>query len=84
MALRFVPYSDNGGHLHAGWAVVMGVLGLVVLAASLYLVYVLEILKFRRLTRIASAPPAAGRQRGRDREQVEEQLETGQFDAVQE
>src|SRR5919199_217145 len=47
VALRFVPYSDEGGRLHPGWAALMGVLFLLVLAASVYLVYVLEILKFR-------------------------------------
>ena len=49
LALRFVPYSDNGGTLNIGWAAVMAALGLLVLAASVYLVYVLEILKFKRL-----------------------------------
>ncbi len=37
------------GDLDLGWSLVMGALGLLVLAASVYLVYVLEILKFRRL-----------------------------------
>jgi UDP-GlcNAc:undecaprenyl-phosphate GlcNAc-1-phosphate transferase len=49
LALRFVPYSDHHGHLRLGWTFVMAALGLVVVAASVYLVYVLEILKFRRL-----------------------------------
>jgi UDP-GlcNAc:undecaprenyl-phosphate/decaprenyl-phosphate GlcNAc-1-phosphate transferase len=49
LALRFVPYSDHKGHLHTGWTLVMIALGLLVAAASVYLVYVLEILKFRRL-----------------------------------
>ena len=49
LALRFVPYSDHKGHLHTGWTLVMIGLGLIVAAASVYLVYVLEILKFRRL-----------------------------------
>ena len=49
LALRFVPYSDDSGHLHAGWSAVMVALGLVAVAASVYLVYVLEIFKFRRL-----------------------------------
>src|ERR671933_846868 len=39
VALRFVPYSDEGGRLRAGWALLMGGLFLVVLAASIYLVY---------------------------------------------
>ena len=48
LALRFVPYSDDDGTLNAGWAIVMGGFFLVALAASVYLVVVLEILKFRR------------------------------------
>ncbi len=82
VALRFVPYSDNGGRLHAGWSIVMALIGLLVLAASAYLVYVLEILKFKRLTayRVRAEDPTAT-----DAEidaQAEEQLETGQFDAI--
>src|SRR5204863_9646683 len=49
LALRFVPYSDKGGHLNKGWAAVMALLALLALGASVYLVYVLEILKFRRV-----------------------------------
>ncbi len=48
LALRFVPYSDNHGHFDALWTVVMVVCLLVALASSVYLVYVLEILKLRR------------------------------------
>jgi len=51
VALRFIHYSDGHGHLHApGTALVAG-LGLVVIAASIYLIYVLEILKFNRRSR---------------------------------
>jgi UDP-GlcNAc:undecaprenyl-phosphate GlcNAc-1-phosphate transferase len=48
LALRFVPYSDNHGHFNAGWTALMGVLIAAALAYSVYLVYVLEILKLRR------------------------------------
>jgi UDP-GlcNAc:undecaprenyl-phosphate GlcNAc-1-phosphate transferase len=48
LALRFVPYSDNHGHFDALWTVVLGVLIAIALAYSVYLVYVLEILKLRR------------------------------------
>jgi UDP-GlcNAc:undecaprenyl-phosphate GlcNAc-1-phosphate transferase len=48
LALRFVPYSDNHGHFNALWTVVMLVLIAAALAYSVYLVYVLEILKLRR------------------------------------
>jgi UDP-GlcNAc:undecaprenyl-phosphate GlcNAc-1-phosphate transferase len=82
IALRFVPYSDNGGRLHAGWTAVMAALGLIALAASVYLVYVLEILKFKRLDalRLRRVKPATT-----DEEidaDVAERLETGEFDAV--
>jgi UDP-GlcNAc:undecaprenyl-phosphate GlcNAc-1-phosphate transferase len=78
LALRFVPYSDNHGHLHAGWTAVMGLLSLLVLMASAYLVYVLEILKFRRFL---------GRERPERSEDqidadVKRSLETGEFEAV--
>lgn len=48
LALRFVPYSDNHGHFNALWTAVMLVLIAAALAYSVYLVYVLEILKSRR------------------------------------
>jgi UDP-GlcNAc:undecaprenyl-phosphate/decaprenyl-phosphate GlcNAc-1-phosphate transferase len=48
LALRFVPYSDNHGHFDAFWTAVMVAFGLLALATSIYLIYVLEILKLRR------------------------------------
>jgi UDP-GlcNAc:undecaprenyl-phosphate GlcNAc-1-phosphate transferase len=48
LALRFVPYSDNHGHFNVLWTAVMLVLIAAALAYSVYLVYVLEILKLRR------------------------------------
>jgi UDP-GlcNAc:undecaprenyl-phosphate GlcNAc-1-phosphate transferase len=48
LALRFVPYSDNHGHFNAVWTAVMLALIAAALAYSVYLVYVLEILKLRR------------------------------------
>jgi UDP-GlcNAc:undecaprenyl-phosphate GlcNAc-1-phosphate transferase len=48
LALRFVPYSDNHGHFNAFWTGVMIACGLVAIASSIYLIYVLEILKLRR------------------------------------
>jgi len=52
LALRFVPYSDNHGHFDVLWSVVMAAFGLLAIAASVYLVYVLEILKLRRSGRV--------------------------------
>jgi UDP-GlcNAc:undecaprenyl-phosphate/decaprenyl-phosphate GlcNAc-1-phosphate transferase len=82
LALRFVPYSDHKGHLDTGWVLVMVALALVVGAASVYLVYVLEILKFRRLDalRIRRLRPDASPAEV-DRS-VALHLETGEYDAV--
>ncbi len=82
LALRFVPYSDHKGHLHTGWTLVMIGLGLIVAAASVYLVYVLEILKFRRLDtmRLRLLRPDAS---ATEIEQgIVRDLETGEIDAV--
>jgi UDP-GlcNAc:undecaprenyl-phosphate GlcNAc-1-phosphate transferase len=54
VALRFIHYSYYVGrtrHLRVGSTVLVIGLGLVVAAASVYLVYVLEILKFNRRNR---------------------------------
>jgi UDP-GlcNAc:undecaprenyl-phosphate/decaprenyl-phosphate GlcNAc-1-phosphate transferase len=48
LALRFVPYSDDRGNFDPFWTAVMILLGLAALASSVYMVYVLEILKLRR------------------------------------
>ena len=82
LALRFVPYSDHKGHLHTGWTLVLLALGLIVALASVYLVYVLEILKFRRLDamRLRRLRPAASA--AEIEHTVVEHLETGEFEAV--
>jgi UDP-GlcNAc:undecaprenyl-phosphate/decaprenyl-phosphate GlcNAc-1-phosphate transferase len=82
LALRFVPYSDHHGHLHTGWTIVMVALGLLVVAASVYLVYVLEILKFRRIDALrlrSLRPDATAAEIERD---VLEDFETGEFHTV--
>jgi len=82
LALRFVPYSDHKGHLHTGWTLFMAALGLVAVASSVYLVYVLEILKFRRLDTVRLSrlrPDASAAEIARD---VARDLETGEFRAV--
>jgi UDP-GlcNAc:undecaprenyl-phosphate/decaprenyl-phosphate GlcNAc-1-phosphate transferase len=82
LALRFVPYSDHKGHYNTGWTLVVLAIGLLVAAASVYLVYVLEILKFRRLDAIRLRrlrPEASPAEIARG---VAQDLETGEFDAV--
>ena len=84
VALRFVPYSDDDGHLVRGWALVMGVLFAVGLAASVYLVYVLEILKFKRLDMIRlrrTKPEATEAEIDAD---VAERMRTGEWETVPE
>jgi UDP-GlcNAc:undecaprenyl-phosphate/decaprenyl-phosphate GlcNAc-1-phosphate transferase len=83
LALRFVPYSDNHGHFDAAWTAVMIACGVAAVAASVYLLLALEILKlrlarFRELVGLGvpvSAPEEvdAG---------VATELETGTFPAV--
>jgi UDP-GlcNAc:undecaprenyl-phosphate/decaprenyl-phosphate GlcNAc-1-phosphate transferase len=87
LALRFVPYSDNHGHFHAGWTVVMIVCLVAALAASIYLVVVLEILKLRRerLRQVFGLREEAGRPAPTHEEvdrAVAEELETGSFPAI--
>jgi UDP-GlcNAc:undecaprenyl-phosphate GlcNAc-1-phosphate transferase len=80
LALRFVPYSDDHGHLETAWTAAMAVLGLAVVAASAYLVYVLEILKFKRLDTIRLR--RVGASEAEIEEDVKRRLETGEFEQV--
>jgi UDP-GlcNAc:undecaprenyl-phosphate GlcNAc-1-phosphate transferase len=82
LALRFVPYSDHKGHYHTGWTLVMVAIGLIVVAASVYLVYVLEILKFRRLDSIRLRRLRPGISPAEIDMDVVKHLETGEFEAV--
>ena len=72
LALRFVPYSDDRGNFDALWTAVMVFFGLLAVASSIYLVYVLEILKLRR----GRLNPTTG-----EFEAVNP--ETGEFEAVE-
>ena len=87
LAMRFVPYSEDDGTLNTGWALVIAAFGLVALAASLYLVVVLEILKFRRFrereiqrqVETGEMPALTAEQIS---EEVDREVETGEFEAV--
>ena len=78
VALRFVPYSDDRGNFDAGWSAVMAAMFLFGLAASVYVVYTLEILKLKRF-RSAQAPGAAETE---IEAEIERALDTGEFGAV--
>ena len=86
LALRFVPYSNDRGDLDAAWTAVMVAFALIAIAASIYLVIVLEILKLRRWrfrqlgerVRAGAAPPVAAEVDAG----VVQELQTGTFAAV--
>jgi UDP-GlcNAc:undecaprenyl-phosphate/decaprenyl-phosphate GlcNAc-1-phosphate transferase len=85
VALRFVPYSihrHGQHHYQAGWLAVMIGLGVLAIAASIYLVYVLEIFRFklRRTQEIRSAEPETAEHEIVER--ITRDIETGEFEAV--
>jgi UDP-GlcNAc:undecaprenyl-phosphate/decaprenyl-phosphate GlcNAc-1-phosphate transferase len=82
VALRFIPYSDDRGHLDPGWSAALAACFLIALAASAYLVYVLEILKLRRLRawQLRRTDPDTSEQE--IDQEVERELETGEFSAL--
>ena len=82
VALRFVPYSD-AGDWHLGWSLFMVGCFVVALAATVYLVLVLEILKLRRLRawQMRHADPETAEHEIDER--VERELETGEFGALE-
>ena len=82
LAARFIPYSDHHGHYRLGWSVLMGAILLAALAASVYLVYVLEILKFkrRRARELRTFDPGTSEHEIDVR--VQRDIETGEFERV--
>ena len=82
VGLRFIPYSDNHGNLNTGWSLVVAAFALVVVAASIYLVYVLEILKLRRLSAIRIRRLRPDAHETEVDEDVHRQMETGEFEAL--
>jgi UDP-GlcNAc:undecaprenyl-phosphate GlcNAc-1-phosphate transferase len=87
LAMRFVPYSDDDGTLRAGWTLVIVGFALVAVAASVYLVVVLEILKFKRfrereLRRQVETGEIAALTAAQIEGEVEREIETGEFEAL--
>jgi hypothetical protein len=82
-----VPYSNDAGQLRAGWTAVILAFAAVAFAASLYLVLVLEILKFsrfrerqlRRASETGEMPALSGPE---IQAEIEREVETGEFEAV--
>jgi UDP-GlcNAc:undecaprenyl-phosphate/decaprenyl-phosphate GlcNAc-1-phosphate transferase len=83
LALRFIPYSDNHGHFNAGWTALILACGLAAIAASVYLLVALEILKLRlsRFREVAGRGIPISRPEEID-PGVRQELETGSFPAV--
>jgi len=87
LALRFVPYSDDHGHFDTLWTVVLLAFAGMAVGASVYLVYVLEILKFRRfrergIRRDIETGELPALSPEQIREEVDREIETGEFEAV--
>jgi UDP-GlcNAc:undecaprenyl-phosphate GlcNAc-1-phosphate transferase len=82
VALRFVPYSHPNGELRLGWSLVMAGLFALALAASVYLVYVLEILKLRRLRAWQLRRTDPDTSEHQIDAAVQKDLETGEFTAL--
>jgi UDP-GlcNAc:undecaprenyl-phosphate GlcNAc-1-phosphate transferase len=84
VAFRFVPYHDHRPpyHYHLGWVLVMLAICALALAASIYLVYVLEIFKFKRLrARELRRLDPDTTEHEIDR-RVQRDIETGEFERV--
>ena len=87
LALRFVPYSDNHGHFNIGWSLAMVAFAIPALVASVYLVFVLEILKLKRFRQfqLRRARMLEGEPPPEEAEVdagVAHELETGEFEIV--
>jgi UDP-GlcNAc:undecaprenyl-phosphate GlcNAc-1-phosphate transferase len=84
LALRFVPYKDHNvtGHYHLGWCIVMGAILVFALVASVYLVYVLEIFKFKNLRTIQLRKVDPNTSEQDIDASVARDIETGEFEAL--
>ncbi len=86
LALRFVPYSDDRGNFDPFWTAVMAILLIGALAASVYVIEVIEILKLRRFRlrqRVGKGAPEAPAPVEAEVDQgVKRELETGTYAAV--
>jgi UDP-GlcNAc:undecaprenyl-phosphate/decaprenyl-phosphate GlcNAc-1-phosphate transferase len=83
LALGLAPYHPHHrGPVRVGWLLVVVAIALIALAASVYLVYVLEIVKFRgiRARQMRMANPATSEHEIDAR--VEHDIETGEFDQL--
>ena len=79
VALRLIGHHHKG---QLGWMIALGALGALCLAASIYLVYVLEIFKFKGLRTIELRRSDPDTTEHEIDDQVQHDLETGEFDRI--
>jgi UDP-GlcNAc:undecaprenyl-phosphate GlcNAc-1-phosphate transferase len=79
VALRLITHHERH---QTDWLVFLGVLGVICLAASVYLVYVLEIFKFKGLRTIELRRVDPGTTESEIDERVEKDIETGEFEKI--
>jgi UDP-GlcNAc:undecaprenyl-phosphate GlcNAc-1-phosphate transferase len=83
VALRFIPYHDRVHHTYRlGWSIVMAAILLFAAVASIYLIYVLEIFKFKGLKAIQLRRVDPDTSEHEIVEAAQKDIETGEFDAV--
>ena len=84
VGLKVVPYHPHHPHPHyvVGWIIAMVALGVLAIAASIYLIFVLEIFKLKglRTRQLRTVDPDTTEHEIDDR--VRRELETGEFEAV--
>ncbi len=81
IAMKFVPYHKDDTY-HLGWTIVMAAILLIAIAASIYLVYVLEIFKFKLLRGIQLRRVDPETSEHEIVKVVERDIQTGEFQAV--
>ncbi len=81
IAMNVVPYHEDETY-HLGWTIVMAAIVLIAIAASIYLVYVLEIFKFKLLRGIQLRRVDPETPEHEVVKVVKRDIETGEFQAV--
>jgi UDP-GlcNAc:undecaprenyl-phosphate/decaprenyl-phosphate GlcNAc-1-phosphate transferase len=81
VALRFLPYYHDGAY-DPFWLVVMALIGVVVVGVSVYLLFVLEILKFRRFRARQMREVDPDTSEWEIDQEVEKDLDTGEWETT--
>jgi UDP-GlcNAc:undecaprenyl-phosphate GlcNAc-1-phosphate transferase len=83
VSLALVPYHDRVHHTYRlGWSILVAVILLFAALASVYLIYVLEILKFKSLRTSQLRRDDPDTSEHEIIESIEHEIETGEFEAV--